>query len=178
MDNLKPCPFCGADARRFDIQDGDMIGGSGIECSSCMATTAVHFDRKENLESSWNDRTFDGSKAELDVLRERDRQVEEVGWTPEHDDGHDKGELALAGASYAVVSALSEDRRKSVSGIFSIVNNAMLRDLWPFAHSWWKPKDRRCDLVRAGALIIAEIERLDRAAEREGREQAEAKANG
>jgi hypothetical protein len=30
---------------------------------------------------------------------------------------------------------------------------------------WWKPKDRRRDLVRAAALIIAEIERLDRDAE-------------
>ena len=27
---------------------------------------------------------------------------------------------------------------------------------------WWKPKDRRRDLIRAGALIVAEIERLDR----------------
>ena len=35
---------------------------------------------------------------------------------------------------------------------------------WPHTWdaSWWKPKDRRRDLVRAGALIIAEIERLDR----------------
>lgn len=37
---------------------------------------------------------------------------------------------------------------------------------WPlsWAKSWLKPKDRRRDLIRAAALIIAEIERLDRAA--------------
>ena len=39
----------------------------------------------------------------------------------------------------------------------------MTRDLWPWAASWWKPKNRRRDLVRAAALIVAEIERIDRA---------------
>ena len=34
--------------------------------------------------------------------------------------------------------------------------------LWPWAAEWWKPKDCRRNLVRAGALILAEIERLDR----------------
>lgn len=35
-------------------------------------------------------------------------------------------------------------------------------DGWPWADEWWKPKDRRADLVRAGALILAEIDRIDR----------------
>jgi len=108
-------------------------------------------------------------RAGEDVLAERRRQITAEGWTPEHDDAHDKGELGLAGAAYAAAGAMSDSRRNSVSGAFSIINNQTLRDLWPFAHSWWKSKDRRRDLVRAGALIIAEIERLDRAAEREGR---------
>jgi hypothetical protein len=42
----------------------------------------------------------------------------------------------------------------------------VLEWLWPWSVQWWKPKDRRRDLVRAGALIVAEIERLDRAAAR------------
>lgn len=37
--------------------------------------------------------------------------------------------------------------------------------VWPWDWAWWKPKNPRRDLVRAAALIIAEIERLDRAAE-------------
>lgn len=39
-------------------------------------------------------------------------------------------------------------------------------DAWPttWAEDWWKPKNPRRDLVRAAALLIAEIERLDRAA--------------
>ena len=34
---------------------------------------------------------------------------------------------------------------------------------WPWHRQWWKPKNARRDLVRAAALIVAEIERLDRA---------------
>ena len=35
--------------------------------------------------------------------------------------------------------------------------------IWPFVTKWWKPRDARSNYVRAGALILAEIERLDRA---------------
>lgn len=28
-------------------------------------------------------------------------------------------------------------------------------DLWPWDRIWWKPKDRKSDLVRAGALALA-----------------------
>jgi hypothetical protein len=35
---------------------------------------------------------------------------------------------------------------------------------WPWSLSWWKPKGRIRNLERAGALIAAEIDRLDRAA--------------
>lgn len=108
------------------------------------------------------------SRAELDVLAKRRRQVAQEGWTPAHDDFHVDGELARAGAAYAVGATLSAEQRAAVSGIFCLENNALLRDLWPFATRWWKPKDRRRDLVRAAALIIAEIERIDRA-EPEGR---------
>jgi hypothetical protein len=40
-------------------------------------------------------------------------------------------------------------------------------EAWPenWSATWWKPKDRRQDLVRAGALVISEIERIDRASE-------------
>lgn len=42
---------------KADIEDeGDNFGGSCIECASCGASTALHFDRKENLYSSWNER--------------------------------------------------------------------------------------------------------------------------
>lgn len=82
------------------------------------------------------------TQAALDILVERHRQVTEEGWTPEHDDEHINGELAAAAACYA-----QRHRYK----------------FWPWDLKWWKPKGARLDLVRAGALLLAEIERLDRA---------------
>ncbi len=86
--------------------------------------------------------------AARDVLAERHRQVEAEGWTPEHDDEHDAGEMALAAACYA---AGDNDCRSEPPSI------------WPWDSAWWKPSDRRRMLVKAGALILAEIERRDRA---------------
>lgn len=93
------------------------------------------------------------SKAIQSVLAERKRQQTEEGWTAEHDDQHDEGELAAAGACFANPIML---RIADVEDDFPLG--------WPQDWiEWWKPKDRRYDLVRAAALIIAEIERLDRA---------------
>lgn len=105
----------------------------------------------------------------LEVARERERQMAQEGWTPKHDDAHSKGEMARAAACYAWASSLNE-RHRSVNGEGDATDRRMwhgmiiLRRLWPWSLSWWKPKDRRRDLIRAAALIVAEIERLDRAA--------------
>jgi Lar family restriction alleviation protein len=53
---LKPCPFCGGNARRQDLIDEGNEGGSCIACDQCGASSPVHFDRKENLHDSWNRR--------------------------------------------------------------------------------------------------------------------------
>lgn len=100
------------------------------------------------------------SAALTDIAAERQRQIEVEGWTPEHDDAHANGELSDAAACYATPKEIT------FRGM----------DVWPWwniwrdaagyvtsrTKAWWKPKDRRRDLVRAGALIVAEIERLDR----------------
>lgn len=93
-----------------------------------------------------------------EIYAERRRQVDSKGWTPEHDDDHDAGDLACAAACYA-----TGNNRLAVSGPFGGPDGTGLRHIWPWAAEWWKPKDRRRDLVRAGALIVAEIERMDRA---------------
>lgn len=87
------------------------------------------------------------SQAVLDVAAERRRQIEAEGWTPEHDDEHGRGEMALAASCYAGPRP----------------PEGMCPGHWPWKAEWWKPKDRRSDLVRAAALLLAEIERLDRA---------------
>lgn len=90
-----------------------------------------------------------------EIAAERRRQIEVKGFTPEHDDKHHRnGELAEAGASYALHAALTDLQR--------IKKGNKLPKFWPWQDWWWKPKGRRRDLIRAGALIVAEIERLDR----------------
>lgn len=107
--------------------------------------------------------TAEVTEAARDVLAERRRQVEAEGWTPEHDDAHDKGELSAAAGVYALAAA-SHDYRWVLRG--SPVNDylAAVFKLWPFEWSWFKPKSRRQDKVRAAALLLADIEREDRAA--------------
>lgn len=91
------------------------------------------------------------SRAAQDVLAERRRQVEAEGWMPEHDDEHADGELSIAAACYALSGAGWRSQAA--------------RELWPrsWRLAWWKPTTPRRDLVKAAALILAEIERLDRA---------------
>jgi hypothetical protein len=82
------------------------------------------------------------TKVVNEIAAERRRQIEQEGWTTEHDDQHTDGSLADAAAVYLGAEVP-----------------------WPASWSleWYKPKNYRRDLIRAGALIVAEIERLDRA---------------
>ncbi|MCT5423319.1 hypothetical protein LZK45_03185 [Pseudomonas aeruginosa] len=86
-------------------------------------------------------------QAWIDVQAERRRQVEAEGWTPEHDDLYCAAELPRAAAAYILNGANDEAPA-----------------IWPFSAKWWKPRDARSNYVRASALILAEIERLERAA--------------
>ncbi|RUV65806.1 hypothetical protein EOA64_00220 [Mesorhizobium sp. M1A.F.Ca.IN.022.02.1.1] len=99
------------------------------------------------------------SKALEDIAAERQRQISFEGWSPDHDDAeHSRGQLAKAASCYAYEAGRTDHQRETSRG------HAPLS--WPWADKWWKPSDRRRDLVKAGALIVAEIERLDRIAAR------------
>ena len=91
-----------------------------------------------------------------EIAAERTRQIEEEGWTPAHDDAHRRGEMAGAAACY-IMHGLSISRTDLRHQVRDVV-----RDLWPWALRWWKPSQHRRDLVKSAALIVAEIERLDR----------------
>jgi hypothetical protein len=93
-----------------------------------------------------------------EIAAERRRQVEVEGWTAEHDDEHGSGEMARAAAAYADHSS----RFRDATELGSEYRIKAPSPLWPWSREWWKPKDRRRDLIRAAALIVAEIERLDR----------------
>lgn len=96
------------------------------------------------------------------IARERKRQITEEGWTAEHDDQHNDGELDLVGALYASPKQLYEEERHRGAIVF--------KDPWP--RSWdyiWDKRteatsigDRIRALEKAGALIAAEIDRLFR----------------
>jgi hypothetical protein len=83
------------------------------------------------------------------IAAERKRQIEEEGFTAEHDDMQKGGQLASAAAYYAVRS----DMRIWLK-----------RLLWPWPDAWRKPTpdNRIRELEKAGALIAAEIDRLQR----------------
>lgn len=98
------------------------------------------------------------SPAERDLILELRRQVAEEGWTEEHDDQHTDGSLAEAAVCYAS----KPSRRFHWSG-------ELAPRIWPWDPEWWKPTTLRRDLVKAAALIIAEIRRLDRLEARSGK---------
>lgn len=79
-----------------------------------------------------------------DVIAERQRQVSVKGWTPDHDDTYTCGELSGAAISYI----------EPMEAVF----------YWPaeWHDDSFKPSDERRNLVKATALLLAEIERLDR----------------
>ena len=98
-----------------------------------------------------------------DVAAERKRQIEQEDWNDSHDDTHIDGQLAKAAACYAHFAALPDFSRETINASLPDVPPVFLLRWWPWDRDFWKPKDRRHDLIRAGALIVAEIERLDRA---------------
>lgn len=93
------------------------------------------------------------------IAAERNRQIEEKGWTAEHDDSHKKEELAMAAVAFALPDSIY----------------GLKRTFWPFgnpclAHfnGYTQNKQERIrELAKAGALIAAEIDRLHREIEKE-----------
>lgn len=87
------------------------------------------------------------------ITGERGRQIEGEGWTAAHDDLHDGGQMAKAGAMYAL-----PERFRSMCALVNVPTD------WPWSPEWWKPtpSNRVRELVKAGALIAAEIDRLIR----------------
>lgn len=99
--------------------------------------------------------------SEFDVLAERRRQIyAEYHW-PSDDDKYLLGQLASAAACYAANAA-------SLAG--NLKKFQFPGENWPWDKRHWKPSTPRHDLVKAGALILAEIDRLDRAALKSSKE--------
>lgn len=96
------------------------------------------------------------------IAKERQRQIEVEGWTVEHDEKNTAGELAYAAASYALPNDVINLNQ---TGCLFI----SIKRFWffPFGLKWWKPRQnnhplqRVRELTKAGALIAAEIDRIN-----------------
>lgn len=89
------------------------------------------------------------------IAEERQRQIDAEGYTAEHDDDHADFSLSRAGACYALAADTATPSEHPYR-------------FWPWEAAAWKPslEDPIRDLVKAGALIAAEIDRLQRAERR------------
>lgn len=165
---LLPCPFCGGEAVTSTYVTESLFSHDQVEYLSvgCSGDCDIVMsgEQQDEVRAAWNRRdppkdnpVADGQSTAVvaEIAAERRRQVKVEGWAPEHDDKHDAGDLLTAAVCYA-------QRRMDESrfGIWTPTAPAA----WPWDVCWWKPKDRRRDLIRAAALIVAEIERLDRLA--------------
>ena len=84
------------------------------------------------------------------IQEERRRQQDVEGWGAGHDANHRDGEMAYAAMCYASPCAAHEAQG--------------LPARWPWDSMWWKPSRNPVkNLIKAGALIAAEIDRLQRA---------------
>jgi hypothetical protein len=125
------------------------IGGSGytmpegdLEALRAEANATVERQQREQAERE----AYEARTGAARIAAERRRQITAEGWSPEHDAEHVNGDLRDAAIAYLMAT---DDRAG---------DNAI--DVWPWDVSWWKPKDAISNLVRAGALIAAEIDRL------------------
>ncbi|WP_244139191.1 hypothetical protein [Burkholderia sp. BCC1630] len=145
-------------AARVDSQPGLTIINSAythlLACTRCGAP-AMWTDeemRQQSLASSpsmgQREPHANITAAARDVLAERRRQVDQEGWTPAHDDKSRDHELSCAAGCYAMYTLAYPAGDPPPA--------------WPWAADWWKPTTHRRNLVKAGALIQAAIERLDR----------------
>ncbi|EHI0250337.1 hypothetical protein J3Z62_001760 [Escherichia coli] len=142
------------DGNLFDVvltayQEACHEGIVNWEAAVSLSEENVELKRKlyaaENQIAELEARTF--NPAILDVIAERQRQKAVEGWTSEHDDKYGKSQLLWASSCY-VLNTIQPFNRIPFG--------------WPWTPEWWKPTNPRRDMVKAGALILAEIERIDR----------------
>lgn len=90
------------------------------------------------------------------IAAERQRQIEEEGFGPEHDSGNLHGEMARAAACYILWGGCNPNG--AVQPLPGAIPELLVPG-WPWSEKWWKPIGPIRDLEKAGALIAAEIDR-------------------
>lgn len=177
---VRVCPVCGS-RPVYSLT----LKSEWIACpNGCLKTLVKGGAAPEWLENQWNlncnmalasevadtpfDEYFDANnqttmKTGIELIAdERARQISAEGWTLEHDDEHDQREMPRAAQCY--LDHYIGRQWVIPTNPQNYINEPCPRN-WPeeWSEDWWKPKGRIPDLVRAGALIAAEIDRLQRA---------------
>lgn len=113
--------------------------------------------------SPWTDAVLE------EIRKERLHQIADNGWTPESDDRWENGELAMAAACSIAPADIYAERAvpcgcREAGCLCESFPRTRIVPAWPFAQPM-KSKGRRQDLIRGIAMGVAEVERIDRAAE-------------
>lgn len=175
-EELKPCPWCGGQAALTNVRMSDHTFRVGCYNDSCGVRPATDYYGSREQPSSaneviaaWNSRSTDTSEVSrlrealeggvAIIAAERQRHFDVEDWTPDHDDHHTDQSLALAAACYAWPPMRPIEVKKA----------------WPWESCEWKPElfgvgadvDEKIAarirvLAKAGALVAAEIDRLER----------------
>jgi hypothetical protein len=147
-------------ARRLVEIEAELARASERQAASDRAING-YAEQVEKIEAE-----LAGSKRQLDVMqifpangigafaRERMRQVNVEGFTAEHDDAqHARGDMVDAALCY-------------IYAAINIGHPAFVEPPkeWPWQKEWWKPsEDRQRNLEKAGAILAAEWDRIQRA---------------
>ena len=109
------------------------------------------------------------------AVRERKRQIDQEGYSAQHDLGHLENELALAAICYAsperrkVEKQPGDDRYPNIPTVQETDSKGVTKtymlmppSLWPWGLDEWKPtpENRARELEKAAALLIAERDRI------------------
>lgn len=95
-----------------------------------------------------------------DVIAERLAQIEKHGFTLEHDLGHHPGDIAAGAGSY-LSTAIGQLYGKAF-------DPKEIDPEWPWEREAWRPGDARANLIKAVAIALAVIDRIDAAPQEAG----------
>lgn len=161
LNKFEQCHEYEADQKNFESCNVTVIGPDAIT-SHCIGCPYNRFDETasrtfadQNKETVCAGRSTSGSEL---IAAERKRQIEEKGFTAQHDAGHSSMCMAVAGAAYALDAAGDHHESRNWRRVYK----NSFSSLWPWDEEWFKPtpEDPVRQLVKAGALIAAEIDRI------------------
>lgn len=126
-----------------------VLGTACKKCQKCLDEMVTRF--QENADKPLSK---DTNHILSLILDERNKQITVEGHKPEDDDKYQNGEMAVAGGYYALASGAPTNK-----------NPGLIPPYWPWSHNAWKPGEKKDNLIKAAALIVAELESMRRKGE-------------